>query len=284
MNFTDSHCHLDFPEFENNLPSLLAQCYQLNIKRIIVPAVAPDNWSKVIKLAKDCIKKGVNDSTNNNALNTQVKIHSCLGIHPWFLEQLNDSHLNALFDQVVQNKQLIVAIGEAGIDGTIAKQADNFDLNLAKQQHFFDAQLALAKQQQLPIIVHHRQSHQYIIPLLKQYQLSHGGIIHAFSGSYQQAKNYIDLGFKLGIGGTITYPRAKKTINAIKRLPLTSLVLETDAPAMPLNDEYTGVHEQVNSPCNIIKVFTALTAIRAETGKVIAEQIEENITQLFFNT
>ena len=113
--------------------------------------------------------------------------------------------------------------------------------------------------------------------MLKKVNLTRAGIIHAFSGSYQQAKNYIDLGFKLGIGGTITYPRAEKTIKAIKRLPLDSLVLETDAPAMPLY----GFQGQANSPLKLINVFESLVAIRQESAEAIAEQIEQNISQLF---
>ena len=84
--------------------------------------------------------------------------------------------------------------------------------NWRHQQHFFDYQLNLAKQDNLPVIVHHRQSHDKIVPLLKRYQLSRSGIIHGFSGSYQQAAQYLDLGFKLGVGSTITYSRAKKLL------------------------------------------------------------------------
>jgi TatD DNase family protein len=162
-----------------------------------------------------------------------------------------------------------VAIGEAGIDGVIA-QAEN---NLAQQIQIFEQQLNLAKSYQLPIIVHHRKSHQHIVAMLRQKNLTKGGIIHAFSGNYQQACQYIDLGFKLGIGGTITYPRAEKTIKAIKRLPLASLVLETDAPSMPLY----GFQGQDNSPLQLIKVFQALVGIRSESAGELAHALESNI-------
>ena len=115
--------------------------------------------------------------------------------------------------------------------------------------------------------------------MLRQKQLTNGGIIHAFSGSYQQACQYIDLGFKLGIGGTITYPRAEKTLKAIKRVPLTSLVLETDAPAMPLY----GFQGQDNSPLQLINVFQALTNIRLESSTEIAHALEENVKSVLPN-
>jgi len=264
MNFTDSHCHLDFDAFANELPQLIRQCASASIHQIIIPATHPDTWQKVINLAKAQRHNG-------------CKIFSCLGIHPWFLKGLTSVHLDDLAKAVQRNTQKvddnIVAIGETGIDGVISKEQDN----LNQQFTFFNYQLALANQYQLPVIVHHRQSHQYIIPLIKKAKLTAGGVIHAFSGSYQQARDYVDLGFQLGVGGTITYPRANKTINAIRRLPLSSLVLETDAPSMPLNAK----QGQNNSPLELVTIFETLVQIREEKREVIAEQIEANVNQLF---
>jgi len=284
MQFTDSHCHLDNKAFNEQLPALLTQCAKLAINRIIIPAISPDNFDNVLALAKEYHEK-------------PIELYPCLGIHPWFLEGLNDKHLEQLSAKVGQNRDNIIAIGEIGIDGANIKRHVEPEKELTKQQHFFDFQLNLAKEQSLPVIVHHRQSHQYIVPLLKKYKLAQAGIIHGFSGSYQQAKDYLDLGFKLGIGSTITYSRAKKTINTIKRLPLESLVLETDAPSMPLSSEVMSlqVREQVlkdkiplkqtisptNSPINLIKIFEVLTMIRAESTEQIASQLEKNIEQVF---
>lgn len=280
MKFTDSHCHLDFDEFIEQSEQLIAQCYTANIHQIIVPAIHPDNWHKVLKLAAQYsaslhTKAGPakNNLTNQAAQQKHPTIYACLGIHPWFLSKLNHTHLDELALHVDKNVQNIVAIGETGIDGGIVKQHDN----LHQQIEFFSYQLQLAKTHQLPIIVHHRQSHQHIIPILKKSKLSQGGIIHAFSGSYQQAKDYLDLGFKIGVGGTITYPRARKTINTIKRLPLSSLVLETDAPAMPL----FGQQGEVNTPLALIDVFNCLVEIRDEEKEEIAQQIESTISQVF---
>jgi len=287
MKFTDSHCHLDFTEFDDNLPALLEQCNAENIHRIIVPAVNPKHWQRVLSLTK----------------NEMLNISCSLGIHPWFLilQDHQSDNFSKNYDVAFQEQQLkqeiqlykqnkhdhecnkLVAIGECGIDvfktkkNTIDEQA--YKKNIQLQQAFFEMQLGLAKENNLPVIIHHCQSHALTLPVLKQYKLDHAGVIHAFSGSYQQAKDYIDLGFKLGVGGTITYPRAKKTINAIKRLPLSSLLLETDAPAMPP----IGMQGEVNSPLNLLLVFQALVALRDESEEIIAQQIEVNIEKLFFN-
>ncbi len=267
MKFTDSHCHLDFKEFSlvdfSSDESILKQCAKRNIHRIIVPAIHPDNWGNVLALPNNNQKEHESD----------CKVYAALGIHPWYLSGLQQDDLDRLAQTVSKNKTHIIAIGETGLDGVIAKQQDNMN----QQKLFFEFQLHLAQENKLPVIVHHRRTHNETITLLKQVKVAQGGIIHAFSGSYQQACQYIDLGFKLGIGGTITYPRAEKTIKAIKRLPLSSLVLETDAPSMPLY----GFQGESNSPLRIINVFERLVELREESHDEIAEKIEQNISETF---
>ena len=285
MQFTDSHCHLDFPELTTNLSQLLKQCANNQVKRIIIPAVYPEHWQRVLDLANSKFLAQKNE-------NDHVELACAIGIHPWFQishpnsEQVNqhlDIYQKRLTEKVNEHRKNIVAIGECGIDVFKAKKNTDSEQalkdNLTSQQSLFDMHLNIAKNNCLPVIVHHCQSHHYIQPLLKQYNLEKSGVIHAFSGSYQQAKNYVDLGFKLGIGGTITYPRAKKTINAIKKLPLECLLLETDAPAMPP----LGKQGEVNSPLNIVEIFQALTEIRTESAEEVANQLEENNNQLFFS-
>lgn len=263
MLLTDSHCHLDFEEFNKQLPLLIKECSNKGIHQIIVPAISPDNWLNVLNLF------------NNNFYkkNISCKIYPCLGIHPWFLKNLTHHHLQALSDLVAKQNKNIIAIGETGIDGVIALEQNN----LNQQVEFFNYQLTLAKHYNLPVIIHHRRSHAEILAILKQEKPSSGGIIHAFSGSYQQACQYIDLDFKLGIGGIITYPRAEKTIKTIKRVPSSSLVLETDAPAMPL----WGHQGKMNSPLRVIDVLNRLADIRKEPVQELSQIIEQNIHKLF---
>ena len=254
--FTDSHCHLDFSAFDSTREQLLSQCCQQGIKRIIVPAVSPKNWQATLTLAR---------SFNKNA----PQLLPCLGIHPWYLQGLTFQDIDNLIHIARKNQSTIVAIGETGIDGKIAKE----QYNLAKQIEFFRQHIYLANQLNLPLIVHHRSSHSLVYAELKKTPANNGGIIHAFSGSYQQACQYIDLGFKLGIGGTISYERAKKTINTLKKLPLSSLVLETDAPSMPLS----GFQGTANSPLKINTIFELLCQYRQEKPAEIAQTIEGNI-------
>ena len=277
--FTDSHCHLDFNELYGQLDSILASCQQRNIQRIIVPSIGPQNWQQVLALPS-LVK-----SQANNLSNSQVTIYPCLGIHPWFLDKLPENAIEQLDQLLAQNNTQhhtqhgtkIIALGEAGIDGMIAKNSANPEQHLKQQVTIFEQQLALAKKHQLPIIVHHRRSHPEVIRSLKAVTFSQGGIIHAFSGSYQEAKQYLDLGFLIGIGGTITYPRATKTINTVKKLPIESLVLETDAPSMPL----AGFQGQPNHPKHIVDVFQALVNLRSEDKTRLSQQIETNINRLF---
>lgn len=267
MILTDSHCHIDFEHFTNDLEPLLRQCYQLGIHRLIIPAIAPNNWDKILTLS------GIASSLNTSNLHT--KLFACLGIHPWFMNTLEANVLDDLSQMVHKHAQSIVAIGETGIDKPIADSHNN----LTQQVSFFEHHLNLSAQYDLPVVIHHRRSHDVIIPLLKKYKLNKAGVIHAFSGSYQQAKSYVDLGFKIGVGGTITYKRAQKTINAIKKLPLDSLLLETDAPSMPLQ----GFQGEDNSPLQLVEVLQCLKSIREESTEEITRIIENNVEQLFFN-
>lgn len=273
MMFSDSHCHLDFKELQSGYIKLLSQCSLHNIHQIIIPAISPDNWDDVLS----CGALTNDKSVIHNKQKTTFTLPQCfpaLGIHPWFLKGLELSALNKLEKKVSEHRGILIAIGETGIDKPIAEQQNN----LGQQIEFFNAQIQLAHSQKLPLIVHHRNSHELIIKQLKLSKFELGGILHAFSGSYQQAKQYIDLGFKLGVGGTITYPRAKKTIKAIEKLPLSSLVLETDAPAMPLH----GFQGSINTPLRVIDVFKHLCKIRDEEKEFIAESLENNI-QDFLN-
>lgn len=193
------------------------------VKGFMVPGVSRRQWSKLLalKLSYENIFIGI-------------------GLHPYFMTEHVKDDLGHLEKFLSEHRPLINAVGEIGLDNV---QNSNFE-----EQHFyFKAQLILAQEWQLPVIIHHRKSHNQTIQLLKQLNFTNGGVIHGFSGSDQIAQVYVDMGFKLGIGGTITYPRANKTLQAIKSVGLEHLVLETDSPHMPLN----GQQGKRNSPENI---------------------------------
>ncbi|TKB44531.1 TatD family hydrolase [Thalassotalea mangrovi] len=250
MLFTDSHCHFDFPEFSGLRTDIARQIRELGVHRIIVPGVSAAHWQRQFDTCRQF-----------------APCYFAFGIHPWWVEDAKEEDLTLLPDYLLHNK--VIAVGEIGLDAKID--------NMAKQQEFFQAQLAIARSADLPVLIHHRRTHHLIQPLLKQYALPRGGVIHAYSGSFQQAMTYVELGFKLGVGGTITYERAQKTRDAIARVPLTSLLLETDAPAMPL----AGRQGEINSPAYLPEVFRQLCQLRSEPEDLIAHQLEQNCQQLF---
>ena len=245
IELIDTHCHLDFAQFDEDRDALLAELPTKGVSAIVNPSVNAQNWQRVIELA----------AKHDN-------IHAALGLHPCFLDEAKPADLRTLSQLVETHKP--VAIGECGLDFTL----DNHDV----QHYFFTAQLTLAKQHDLPVLLHHRKSHDIILKALRQYKLPKGGIIHAFSGSHQQAMQYVDLGFKLGIGGTITYDRAEKTREAISNVPLEALVLETDAPDMPIY----GRQGSRNSPIYIGEIFTVLGMLLEVDQPTLAAQLREN--------
>ncbi len=253
--FIDSHCHLDFACFDADREQILHRCQQANIHTLVVPGTQAKDWAKQLNLAK-----------------TYQSIRFALGLHPYFLASFAETHLSQLSDLLQNNIKQVVALGEIGLDAAIA-------VNWQLQQNVFIQQLNLAKDLQLPIILHHRRTHNQLIRIIKQLDFRHGGIVHAFSGSVQEAHTYLDLGFKLGVGGLITYERAVKTKKTIAQLPLNSLVLETDAPDMPIQ----GKQGQRNSPEYIPLIFETLLGLRSETAEALQAALVKNVQQCLGN-
>ncbi len=164
-----------------------------------------------------------------------------------------------------------MAIGEIGLD--LYREDPRFDI----QARVLDAQLALAKRYDLPVILHSRRTHDKLAMHLKRHNLPRTGVVHGFAGSLQQAQRFIALGYKIGVGGTITYPRASKTRDVMAQLPLSALLLETDAPDMPLN----GYQGQPNRPERVAAVFSELCALRSESPDDLASTLHANALDLF---
>ena len=237
----------------------MASCWQRGVTRILVPGTQASKWQRQLDL---CLAHQSCQST----------ILDCsLGIHPYFLDTYQEDQLKQLEKLVRDNQATVVAIGEIGLDFAIPVPAD-------VQIKVFERQLALAIDFDLPVIIHHRKSHNEIIARLKRFRPSRGGVIHAFSGSQQEAETYLELGFLLGVGGTITYPRAVKTRTTLSQVPLTSLVLETDAPDMPIN----GRQGQRNSPEYLPEVLSHLSELRQQSKEKIRKVTSENFMRMFF--
>ncbi|RID15075.1 metal-dependent hydrolase, partial [Escherichia coli] len=179
--------------------------------------------------------------------------------------------LDQLQQALERHPAKVVAVGEIGLD------LFGDDPQFERQQWLLDEQLKLAKRYDLPVILHSRRTHDKLAMHLKRHDLPCTGVVHGFSGSLQQAERFVQLGYKIGVGGTITYPRASKTRDVIAKLPLASLLLETDAPDMPLN----GFQGQPNRPEQAVRVFDVLCELRPEPEDEIAEVLLNNTYALF---
>ena len=241
MHLIDSHCHLDFSEFDADREIILDHCKQLGVEKIVVPGVMANSWNRLITICQQ-----------------SAMLYPALGLHPIFMADHQAEDLKKLTEYITLHK--LVAIGEIGLDFYIPEHDKADQISLLEQQ------LSIAREADLPVILHVRKAHDQTLLLLKKHTVK-GGIIHAFSGSEQQAQHYIKLGFLFGVGGAITHKRATRLRHLFSTLPLSSLVLETDAPDMPLSN----MSEQRNTPENIPTILDSLAEIRSESKKEIAE-------------
>jgi TatD DNase family protein len=251
----DSHCHLDFAAFDDDRKQVIERARNKGVGRIVIPGVAAATWQKLIALCEQ-----------------DPRLDFALGLHPWFLTEFQSSDLDLLTQLLNQYKGKVKAVGEIGLD-----YGGKVNISQKQQEQIFCAQLELARQHQLPVIVHHHKSHHRILHCLKTTDFDQGGVIHAFSGSIEQAQAYLKKGFKFGIGGTITYPRARKTRETVATLPAEAILLETDAPDMPIN----GRQGQRNSPEYLDEVLLALAEIRQQSAAELERQSDANTRQLF---
>ncbi|MFY0664806.1 MAG: TatD family hydrolase [Natronospirillum sp.] len=255
MDWSDSHCHLDFPAFDQDRRAVLAACAARDVRTIIVPGVRAAQWRSLFHWL----------SAEQDELG--VHVWGAAGLHPYFMAQHQMAHLTQLDEFLAQNP--VVAVGEIGLDGTVP--------DMANQLAYLEAQLELAQHHRLPVILHQHQAHNELLKALKRTPPV-GGVVHAFSGSVQMAQEYIGLGLRLGVGGVMTYERAKRTRQAFQTVPLSALLLETDSPDMPL----TGFQGVRNSPVQIPAVFRALCRLRDETNTdAAAQQLMDNLKATF---
>ena len=251
--FIDSHCHIDFSCFSAELDALLAELAAKKINKVIIPGTQASGWENIIQLA-----------------NNYDNLYYALGLHPHFIDSESEQQLTLLQAKLMLGDIKCIALGEIGLD-----KFANADSVL--QEHIFSKQLQLAEQLKLPVIIHCVKKQSRVLALLKEQLFTQGGVYHAFSGSVEVAQEFIKLGFKLGIGGVITYPNSTKTRQTISRLPIESLLLETDAPDMPIYQQST----KHNSPLNIIPIFNALSDLRSESKAQLSTQLYNNVANIF---
>ena len=260
--WVDTHCHLDAPEFARNLSEFIHAAAKNNVQAILLPAVK----------ASDCPQ--VRELTNQYSQQIPGLVYT-LGIHPLYTNQAIEGDIAVLEQEISSSLSdpRFVGIGEIGLDYFV----ENLDPH--KQEYFFNAQLDLAQKFQLPVVLHVRRSQDAILKALRCRKIP-GGIAHAFNGSFQQAEQFIDLGFKLGFGGSATYERALQIRRLLVELPIDSIVTETDSPDIPpawLREE--GI--AFNEPAFLPRIARQLAAIRGVNEVEFSTAVWRNALQVF---
>ena len=256
MQLIDTHTHLDFPDFDADRAEQLARSRAAGVAKLVVLGVYRDNWQRLWDLVQ-----------------CNEDLYAAFGLHPVFLEQHRAEHLDELraWLQRLAGHPRLCAVGEFGLDYYLET------LDRQRQQTLFEAQLGLAAEFELPALLHVRRAHAPTIAALKRIRLKRGGIIHAFAGSYEEAREYIRLGFRLGLGGAPTWPQALRLRKVIPRLPLESIVLETDSPDMA-----PAMHPGVrNSPEHLPDICAALAELRGMPAAELASASSRNAAELF---
>ena len=251
MNLIDSHCHLDVTDFADDLPEVIVRAVQSGVSGFIVPAISASGWPHLSHLAA-----------------LHAGLHPAYGLHPMFLSVHMDADLDALPQWVSRSE--CVAVGECGLDFFVS------DLDPIRQETIFNAHIRLASETGKPLIIHARRATERVIQLLRRHGPTHG-VIHSYSGSLEQARLLIDMGFMLGIGGPITYPRSRRIREIVKECPLSHLLLETDAPDQPMS----GEQGRRNEPAKLVRVAEAMAEIRGMPMADVAAQTRYNAERLF---
>jgi TatD DNase family protein len=256
VELIDSHTHLDFPDFDEDRQALLAESRALGVRRMVVLGVYQANWQRVWDLVQ-----------------SDPDLYAAFGLHPVYLDEHRPEDLRELAEWLTRlaGHRQLCAVGEIGLDYFIET------LDRERQQTLFDAQLQLAADFNLPALIHVRRSHAAVIATLKRFKLKRAGIIHAFAGSKEEAREYIRLGFKLGLGGAATWPQALRMHRVLAELPLESVVLETDSPDMA-PAMFPG---QRNSPAHLPAICSALADIMAISPERLAAVSTANGCEVF---
>lgn len=260
----DTHCHLDAPEFAGDVAAVRAQAAAQGVAHCVLPAVEVSNFSTVRDLAH------------------QFGDSYALGIHPLYVPRAQEEDLGVLDAAltIARSDPRCVAVGEIGLDYFVPQLQQSPQRE--RQEFFYQAQLRLARQHDLPVILHVRRSADRLLRGLRETPVQ-GGIAHAFNGSLQQAQAFLNLGFKLGFGGAVTFERALQLRRLATQLPLDAIVLETDAPDIPPHWLYATTQQRAagqsagrNAPGELPRIAQVVAQLRGLPAEALAEACWQN--------
>ena len=245
----DSHCHLDLEPLRSELPGLIQEATAAGVTGFVVPGVHPDGWGGISAVAAE-----------------HPQIFPAYGIHPMYAESVTDQVLGNLLEIATHG----VAIGETGLD-------PSYPVALDLQERVFREQLRVAVYHGLPVLIHCRRSFQRVLTVMREERAHQvGGIMHAFSGSVEMAREFIRLGFAISVSATVTWSRAAKPLRVVRELPLEHLVLETDAPDMA-PERYRGAS---NRPAWITETALRVAELRGVSFEDVARVTTANARRI----
>ncbi|MEP7042033.1 MAG: TatD family hydrolase [Dokdonella sp.] len=247
----DSHAHLDAVEFDADRDAVIARARAAGVAAQVIPAIAIAGFTKLRDLCA-----------------SQAGLHPAYGLHPMYLSEHRPEHLDSLREWIERERP--VAVGECGLDFFV----DGLDHDL--QRVYFRRQLELAREFALPLILHARRAIDEVIASIRRAGALRG-VVHSFSGSAEQAQQLWKLGFCIGIGGPVTYERARRLREIVASMPAEFLLLETDSPDQPLSSH----RGERNEPAHLREVLDVIAQLRGESADALAAATSSNVARLF---
>ncbi|HZP65599.1 MAG TPA: TatD family hydrolase [Rudaea sp.] len=251
LDLVDSHSHIDADEFDADRGAALARARAAGVSRQIVPATTLASFAKLRAIC--AAERG---------------LHAAYGLHPTFVAEHRPEHLDELAGWIARERPL--AVGECGLDFFVE------GLDADAQRSYFTRQLEIAREAELPVVLHARRALDEVTAAIRRIG-GLSGVVHSFSGSPEQAQQLWKLGFCLGIGGPVTYERARRLRRIVATMPIEFLLLETDAPDQPL----AGHQGARNEPALLVEVCRTVAALRGAEPERIAEATSENCRRVF---
>jgi len=261
MSLIDSHCHLDAAEFEPDLGAVLVRACAAGVTDLISVGTHPAGWRRQQQIAVAFGARRPDEFAG--------RIRLAFGLHPWWIEQVEPEAALSLLGRCLAAQQAL-AVGEIGLDFAPGMPPASL------QRMVFDAQLELARQHDLPVILHARKSEDRLLWYLRR-RSGLRGVVHGFVGSLQQAQYFIDQGFYLGVGGAVTHERARRLRGVLAEIPIERLLLESDAPYQP-----GAAHRSArNEPAWIVEPLAVLARLKGVDEAEMARRTWENARRLF---